>query len=359
MPTFYSIDEPQNMKVKDNGKVIGRRNHQEFQSYTPKVDGLPVREIKSEGSTPVHKTPKQSQKESSPKHKSKKDKSPRAGRHHKSPKHSSKSAESSPSHKSYGSHVTENSSKWDEVDVKGNTAASPLRGEPLDQRNQGCILEQGNHVVSHNINVNNNEQALNNMVGSELGNSSTTCVQDAVVNDRNIAKVYSTDKSPDKHNKKHHKSSPQHENTSPQYRQDINVTEKHSHRKSPRRSPEKVVKPPESDVAPPPYNYITSHTVPPSAEVVHKSQRHSETLISPVAINQQALSPQRDGRLYPGQHEGPPPGSGPSSPDSDTGSIYHQPLKDVDVPSAQRLAKRLYILEGFQKKDISKHLSKK
>ena len=54
-----------------------------------------------------------------------------------------------------------------------------------------------------------------------------------------------------------------------------------------------------------------------------------------------------------------PTGSGPSSPDSDTGSIYHQPLKDVDLPSAQRLAKRLYDLDGFKKQDISKHLSKK
>ncbi len=56
--------------------------------------------------------------------------------------------------------------------------------------------------------------------------------------------------------------------------------------------------------------------------------------------------------------------SGASSPpestlDSDTESLYHQPIKDVDRPSAERLAKRLYNLEGFKKIDVFKHLSKK
>jgi len=36
-----------------------------------------------------------------------------------------------------------------------------------------------------------------------------------------------------------------------------------------------------------------------------------------------------------------------------------RPLKDVDHPSACRLAKRLYHLDGFRKSDVSKHLSKK
>ncbi len=55
------------------------------------------------------------------------------------------------------------------------------------------------------------------------------------------------------------------------------------------------------------------------------------------------------------------PESGPSSPDgdSDTDSVYHQPMKDVDRPSAIRLAKRLFNMEGFKKTDISKHLCKK
>ncbi|XP_070185217.1 PH and SEC7 domain-containing protein 1-like isoform X2 [Littorina saxatilis] len=47
------------------------------------------------------------------------------------------------------------------------------------------------------------------------------------------------------------------------------------------------------------------------------------------------------------------------SDESDTDSLYHQPSKGVDQPSAARLAKRLYNLEGFRKSDVSRHLSKK
>ena len=42
---------------------------------------------------------------------------------------------------------------------------------------------------------------------------------------------------------------------------------------------------------------------------------------------------------------------------SDTESLYSPP-KGVDAPSASRLAKRLYNLEGFKKTDVSRHLSK-
>ena len=47
------------------------------------------------------------------------------------------------------------------------------------------------------------------------------------------------------------------------------------------------------------------------------------------------------------------------SDDSDLESLYHQPSKGVDQPSAARLAKRLFHLEGFRKSDVSRHLSKK
>ncbi|XP_005100703.1 PH and SEC7 domain-containing protein 3 [Aplysia californica] len=47
------------------------------------------------------------------------------------------------------------------------------------------------------------------------------------------------------------------------------------------------------------------------------------------------------------------------SDDSDAESLYHQPSKAVDRPSAERLAKRLYNLEGFRKSDVSRHLCKK
>jgi len=62
----------------------------------------------------------------------------------------------------------------------------------------------------------------------------------------------------------------------------------------------------------------------------------------------------------------PPPASPPSlgqissEEESDMESLhsYHPPVKVVDIPSAHRLAKRLYNLEGFHKSDISRHLSK-
>ncbi|XP_067672706.1 PH and SEC7 domain-containing protein 1-like [Haliotis asinina] len=44
---------------------------------------------------------------------------------------------------------------------------------------------------------------------------------------------------------------------------------------------------------------------------------------------------------------------------SDAESLYHQPMKGVDRPSASRLAKRLFMLDGFRKSDVSRHLSKK
>lgn len=54
-----------------------------------------------------------------------------------------------------------------------------------------------------------------------------------------------------------------------------------------------------------------------------------------------------------------------SPPVSDDGSdveslhSYHYSPKGVDIPSAVRLAKRLYSLDGFKKSDVSRHLSKK
>lgn len=65
-------------------------------------------------------------------------------------------------------------------------------------------------------------------------------------------------------------------------------------------------------------------------------------------------------------YEGPPPSAeGCCSPtgdeESDAESLrsFHYSPKAVDMPSASRLAKRLYNLEGFKKSDVSRHLSKK
>ncbi|KAF5305522.1 hypothetical protein FQA39_LY01613 [Lamprigera yunnana] len=49
-----------------------------------------------------------------------------------------------------------------------------------------------------------------------------------------------------------------------------------------------------------------------------------------------------------------------SEDDSDIESLhsFHYSPKAVDLPSAERLAKRLYCLDGFKKSDVSRHLSK-
>ena len=54
----------------------------------------------------------------------------------------------------------------------------------------------------------------------------------------------------------------------------------------------------------------------------------------------------------------PPSLSSEEESDMDSLHSYHPPVKIVDIPSATRLAKRLYNLEGFRKSDISRHLSK-
>ena len=71
-----------------------------------------------------------------------------------------------------------------------------------------------------------------------------------------------------------------------------------------------------------------------------------------------------EARLDPGdQGDMVAASSGLPSPDggseSDSESIYHQPIKEVDRPSASRLAKRLFHNDGFKKQDISRHLHKK
>ena len=53
-------------------------------------------------------------------------------------------------------------------------------------------------------------------------------------------------------------------------------------------------------------------------------------------------------------------GQDSGSEESDLESLrsYHPPLRTVDVPSAERLAKRLYYLDGFKRTDVSRHLGK-
>lgn len=66
----------------------------------------------------------------------------------------------------------------------------------------------------------------------------------------------------------------------------------------------------------------------------------------------------QDGQLMYGGRESSPPVSDDGS-DVDSLHSFHYSPKAVDLPSAERLAKRLYYLEGFKKSDVSRHLSKK
>jgi hypothetical protein len=70
-----------------------------------------------------------------------------------------------------------------------------------------------------------------------------------------------------------------------------------------------------------------------------------------------------DDRFYVAQENLAGNGASPQlseSEESDMESLrsYHPPIKVVDIPSALRLAKRLYNLEGFKKSDVSRHLSR-
>lgn len=62
--------------------------------------------------------------------------------------------------------------------------------------------------------------------------------------------------------------------------------------------------------------------------------------------------------LLGNQRESSPPISDDGS-DVDSLHSFHYSPKAVDIPSAVRLAKRLYTLDGFKKSDVSRHLSKK
>lgn len=54
-----------------------------------------------------------------------------------------------------------------------------------------------------------------------------------------------------------------------------------------------------------------------------------------------------------------PPMSADEESDIESLHSFHYSPKAVDLPSAVRLAKRLYTLDGFKKSDVSRHLSKK
>ncbi|XP_050669549.1 PH and SEC7 domain-containing protein isoform X3 [Leptidea sinapis] len=66
-----------------------------------------------------------------------------------------------------------------------------------------------------------------------------------------------------------------------------------------------------------------------------------------------SASPENQGYQEFGSDGGSDEGS-----DGDSLHSFHYSPKAVDIPSAERLAKRLYHLDGFKKSDVSRHLSK-
>lgn len=60
-----------------------------------------------------------------------------------------------------------------------------------------------------------------------------------------------------------------------------------------------------------------------------------------------------------GGAKNPSPQSSEDESDVESLHSFHYSPKAVDLPSAIRLAKRLYGLDGFKKSDVSRHLSKK
>jgi PH and SEC7 domain-containing protein len=94
----------------------------------------------------------------------------------------------------------------------------------------------------------------------------------------------------------------------------------------------------------------------PSMIMIHPDLKSSEdelaTLTEDIATSFALGQQDSNGR------ESSPPISDDGS-DVDSLHSFHYSPKAVDMPSAIRLAKRLYSLDGFKKSDVSRHLSKK
>lgn len=72
-------------------------------------------------------------------------------------------------------------------------------------------------------------------------------------------------------------------------------------------------------------------------------------------INNNSLHPENQAD----NNRGSSPFTDDDGSDIDSLHSFHYSPKAVDMPSAVRLAKRLYTLDGFKKSDVSRHLSKK
>lgn len=98
----------------------------------------------------------------------------------------------------------------------------------------------------------------------------------------------------------------------------------------------------------------TSLTHPGAAVGVNNSEDHVSDSVSDVKSQElECLPPQQN---YPSLNSS----AADSSEESDLESLrsYHPPARPIDIPSAERLARRLYYLDGFKRTDVSRHLGK-
>ncbi|XP_076241756.1 exchange factor for Arf 6 isoform X2 [Calliopsis andreniformis] len=106
----------------------------------------------------------------------------------------------------------------------------------------------------------------------------------------------------------------------------------------------------------------------PTSTAQSNTQRSSATAtgnVTPEFVGYQELKESEDEKEafnsgnYDEKHSGAsPPQSADEESDIESLHSFHYSPKAVDLPSAVRLAKRLYSLDGFKKSDVSRHLSK-
>ncbi|XP_015606332.1 PH and SEC7 domain-containing protein 2 isoform X2 [Cephus cinctus] len=113
-------------------------------------------------------------------------------------------------------------------------------------------------------------------------------------------------------------------------------------------------------------NAGTTELLPPPQSTQRSASNMNSGNVTPEFVGYQELKESEDEREIPNlgacDDQKPSGTSPPQSADeeSDIESLhsFHYSPKAVDLPSAVRLAKRLYSLDGFKKSDVSRHLSK-
>ncbi|XP_076650495.1 exchange factor for Arf 6 isoform X2 [Halictus rubicundus] len=102
----------------------------------------------------------------------------------------------------------------------------------------------------------------------------------------------------------------------------------------------------------------------PTSTAQNTVQRSAGGNVTPEFVGYQELKESEDEKEalnignFDDKHGTSPPQSADEESDIESLHSFHYSPKAVDLPSAVRLAKRLYSLDGFKKSDVSRHLSK-